>query len=201
MTNYSHLAPAATPAAAAGAGVPSSGMARVNDALAAFNTAVDTLTTNSTVLVTSSMSEMANTVDAVNTAADVVQHKQADLSAALRALFVVPVSPPAADNGQGGSQAPPASQFIRMAGPWTAGLLYGVIPNGPLTAVADNGGKWFAITRSKYIGLTQNSAISLNAVTGISTGLRREIQQPVRCAQPLQRGLHHGFFGGRPVNQ
>jgi hypothetical protein len=58
-----------------------------------------------------------------------------------------------------------------MAGPWTAGLLYGVIPNGPLTAVPDNGGKWFAITRGKYIGLTQNSAISLNAVTGISTGL------------------------------
>ncbi|KAJ7812598.1 hypothetical protein B0H13DRAFT_1926069 [Mycena leptocephala] len=52
---------------------------------------------------------------------------------------------------------------LHTLGPWLAGFLYAVTPLAPLTAVADNG--------DKYVGLTKNSAISHNAVTGISSGL------------------------------
>ncbi|KAJ7715849.1 hypothetical protein DFH07DRAFT_785538 [Mycena maculata] len=58
-----------------------------------------------------------------------------------------------------------------MDGPWIAGNLYGVVPMMPLQAVPDNQDKWFAITRGKYVGLTKNSAISINAVTGFAGAL------------------------------
>ncbi|KAJ7477058.1 hypothetical protein B0H11DRAFT_2235012 [Mycena galericulata] len=65
------------------------------------------------------------------------------------------------------TSAPGVSSLIRTAGPWIAGELYGVIPLHALAAVPDNGEKWFAITRGKYVGLTTNSAISINAVSGV----------------------------------
>jgi hypothetical protein len=68
----------------------------------------------------------------------------------------------------GGQPTPP---FIRTSGPWLAGLLFGVTPQSAIVAVPDDGGKWFAITRGRYVGLTKNSAISIHAVTGISGGL------------------------------
>jgi hypothetical protein len=88
------------------------------------------------------------------------------------------------------SQGNPSGQFIRMGAPWVAGLLYGVIPGASLTSIPDNGGKWFAITRGKYIGLTQNSAISLNAVTGISTGLSEKFGSQADALNHFN-GAHH----------
>ncbi|KAJ7102961.1 hypothetical protein C8R43DRAFT_1141083 [Mycena crocata] len=67
--------------------------------------------------------------------------------------------------------APLQGPMFRNSAPWVAGALYTVVPKEPLVAVPDNNEKWFAITRGKYVGLTKNSAISLNAVTGISTAL------------------------------
>ncbi|KAJ6454923.1 hypothetical protein C8R47DRAFT_1228445 [Mycena vitilis] len=66
----------------------------------------------------------------------------------------------------------PTSPFVRTSGPWVAGRIYGVVPQGPLVAMADAGeGKWYAITRGRYVGLTKNSAISLHATSGVSSGL------------------------------
>jgi hypothetical protein len=45
------------------------------------------------------------------------------------------------------------------------------VPGAQLTAIPDNGEKWFAITRGRYVGLTTNSAISLAAVTGVPGAL------------------------------
>lgn len=82
------------------------------------------------------------------------------------------------DQGQGQTTAAPSApaqapqgSVIRSTAPWIAGHLYSVVPPVALSAVPDNSGKWFAITRGQYIGLTQNSAISLNAVSGFSTAL------------------------------
>jgi hypothetical protein len=61
--------------------------------------------------------------------------------------------------------------FLHNTAPWLSGYLYSVVPQSPLGPIPDNGEKWFAVTRGKYVGLTKNSAISLNGVTGISTAL------------------------------
>jgi hypothetical protein len=66
---------------------------------------------------------------------------------------------------------PTNTGFLHSSPPWIAGHLYNVVPLAPLTAIPDHGEKWFAITRGKYVGLTNNSAISLNAVTGVASGL------------------------------
>ncbi|KAJ7684874.1 hypothetical protein DFH06DRAFT_1313252 [Mycena polygramma] len=66
--------------------------------------------------------------------------------------------------------AAPSTRF-RTTGPWIAGSLYTVIPAEHLSAVPDNNDKWFAITSGKYVGLTKNTALSLNAVVGVSNAL------------------------------
>ncbi|KAJ7839308.1 hypothetical protein B0H13DRAFT_1911328 [Mycena leptocephala] len=174
MTNYGYSAPAAS---VAGAGVPAAivqQMRAVNAALAALTTAVDALNLSASTLVTTSMNDMATALDGVSVSADAVQQAHADVHTSFNALLSMAPSVSFVAAVQAAASAPtnaPAQQFIRTGAPWTAGLLYSVIPAAPLNAVPDNGGKWFAITRGKYIGLTQNSAISLNAVTGVSTGL------------------------------
>ncbi|KAJ7075706.1 hypothetical protein B0H15DRAFT_956204 [Mycena belliarum] len=67
----------------------------------------------------------------------------------------------------------PTPAHIGMVGPWVAGRLYGVVPQAHLTPALDASpaDKWYAITRGTYVGLTRNSAVSLHAVTGISTAL------------------------------
>ncbi|KAJ7512306.1 hypothetical protein B0H11DRAFT_1898797 [Mycena galericulata] len=66
------------------------------------------------------------------------------------------------------------SADVHTTGPWVAGKLYGVIPLAPLQPIPDNGGRWYAITRGTYVGLTNNSAVSLNAVTGVPTAITKK---------------------------
>ncbi|KAJ7618263.1 hypothetical protein DFH06DRAFT_1144833 [Mycena polygramma] len=61
---------------------------------------------------------------------------------------------------------------LQMSAPWVAGALYGVIPEGPLALVADRGEKWYAITKGKYIGVTNSGAVADHAVTRVSHALR-----------------------------
>ncbi|KAJ7670621.1 hypothetical protein DFH06DRAFT_1124936 [Mycena polygramma] len=159
MTNDTfHSAPAASNAAGAGSGfspspLPSQGPPPPFQTMApaaqnpAPNTAVDL--DNALLAMNNAVDAMANATTAFFQAADLV-------NASVAALRAPPV---ASTNGT-----------IASTGPWVAGL-YDVIPAEPLRAIPDNGDKWYAITRGKYVGLTRNSAVSLNAVTGISTGL------------------------------
>jgi hypothetical protein len=79
-----------------------------------------------------------------------------------------------------------------MSGPWIAGTLYGVVPETDLVAIADNSEKWYAITRGKYVSVTTNSAISLNATVGISSGLSD------KCSSQAAALLH--FNSARQIN-
>ncbi|KAJ7436812.1 hypothetical protein B0H11DRAFT_1936409 [Mycena galericulata] len=72
----------------------------------------------------------------------------------------------------GAAPAPATGGGIRMTGPWVAGRLYSVVPTGPLTAVPDNAEKWFAITKGRYIGVTNSAAIADGAVSRVSNSLR-----------------------------
>ncbi|KAJ7469884.1 hypothetical protein B0H11DRAFT_1920495 [Mycena galericulata] len=85
--------------------------------------------------------------------------------------------------------AAPANPFIQVSGPWRAGVLYGVVPLYDLEAVPDNGEKWFAITRGRYVGLTKNSAISLHAVTGVSTALSDKLNSQAEALEYFNDAL------------
>ncbi|KAJ7613328.1 hypothetical protein DFH06DRAFT_1146984 [Mycena polygramma] len=167
MTDHGHLAPAAANT------VVGAVIANIQQSLDVLSAAVDTLSGCASSLVATSMLDMGDAIGSVVAAADAVCCAQDDVDAAFKALGPLPSSAQAAPAPPPFVPAP-TNMFIRSMGPWTAGLLYSVIPAAPLTTVPDNGGKWHAITRSKYIGLTQNSAVSLNAITGISTGLSQK---------------------------
>ncbi|KAJ7601973.1 hypothetical protein DFH06DRAFT_1343555 [Mycena polygramma] len=183
MTNHGHVAPAAANTVA-GAGAL---IANIQQSLDVLSAAVDTLSGCTSSLVATSMLDMGDAIGSVVAAADAVRRAQEDVDAAFKALGPLPTSAQAA--------APPpfvpvpTNTFIRSTGPWNAGVLYSVIPAAPLSAVPDNGGKWHAITRGKYIGLTQNSAVSLNAVTGISTGLSQKFSNQADALNSFNAAL------------
>ncbi|KAJ7030560.1 hypothetical protein C8F04DRAFT_1263681 [Mycena alexandri] len=182
MNDFQTSAPAASNGAA-GAG------AQVRAALNRLGGAIDELTARSTA-VTAAPISVADALVAVEDVTDSVSHAFEVLKAVISLMpgganAPAPAAPTAPALMPGGANAPaPAAptapapplgsavaSLIRSTGPWAAGYLYGVVPLGPLSSVPDNGGKWFAITRGTYVGLTQNSAISLSAVTGVSTAL------------------------------
>ncbi|KAJ7038542.1 hypothetical protein C8F04DRAFT_1179560 [Mycena alexandri] len=65
-----------------------------------------------------------------------------------------------------------ASQGLQFTGPWIAGAVYGVVPGGPLTMIPDNGERWYAIARGRYLSVTNSATIADGAVTRVSHGLR-----------------------------
>ncbi|KAJ6489314.1 hypothetical protein C8R47DRAFT_1215661 [Mycena vitilis] len=131
------------------------------------------------------MADMGDGIAAVAAAADTVLNAHATVSATFSSVVLAPA--PAA------STAPAqANGFVRLTGPWIAGRVYSVIPTANLASVADNGGKWFSITRGKYIGLTQNSAVALTAVTGISTGLMQKFSNQTDALNNFNSALASG---------
>ncbi|KAJ7154641.1 hypothetical protein C8R46DRAFT_1227473 [Mycena filopes] len=170
MTDHSnHPAPAAAgPPAAAGAGAAP---IDVNGALAALLSAVDALTAQANGLIGISMTDMPAALSNLATVANAVHQASNHVSSAVANLPVAAAPGPTAPTF---TTASPVSALIRHNAPWTSGFLYTVVPAAPLAAVPDNGGKWFAITRGRYIGLTQNSAVSLSSVSGVSTAMSQK---------------------------
>ncbi|KAJ7922182.1 hypothetical protein B0H13DRAFT_2317791 [Mycena leptocephala] len=80
----------------------------------------------------------------------------------------------AADAAAAAAPAAPAAPvpFVQSTGPWIAGSLFNVVPAAPLAAVPDNGEKWYAITKGKYVGLTPHNLLSSGAVMGVSSALQ-----------------------------
>ncbi|KAJ7688916.1 hypothetical protein B0H16DRAFT_1752991 [Mycena metata] len=168
-THYQFLAPQASPRAAGAASVP----AAVTSALVELGGTVDVLAAHTDAVSTAPLTEVPNALAGVAHAADAVHTALTALTAAINAAALFAAPSPA--------MPPVLSNFIRNSGPWIAGLLYSVIPSASLQAVPGNGSKWHAITRGKYVGLTQDLAISLSAVTGVSTGLREKFNTQVEA--------------------
>ncbi|KAJ7439804.1 hypothetical protein B0H11DRAFT_1934169 [Mycena galericulata] len=56
---------------------------------------------------------------------------------------------------------------------WMAGELYNEVPTGHLTSVRDNGNGWYVVIRGRAIGVTQDNALALSAVLGVSNNAMR----------------------------
>ncbi|KAJ7020551.1 hypothetical protein C8F04DRAFT_1274945 [Mycena alexandri] len=63
----------------------------------------------------------------------------------------------------------PASTAGTIA-PWTAGILYGVVPDLHLHdfTVQDDGRPWYSIVRGRSVGITQDHSLASRAVLGVS---------------------------------
>ncbi|KAJ7770409.1 hypothetical protein B0H16DRAFT_1451893 [Mycena metata] len=175
MTDLSALAPAASPVGGAGVSprlhAPLDGLAAAVDTMGAAVASLATVHREQCVpavsLALCSFHPVPTVIANVTTAYEAVTAAAAQVAAAAASD-----SASATPHPSGPPAAGPASQpLIRTSGPWIAGFLYAVVPNAPLGAVPDNGEKWFAITRGRYIGLTTNAAIAINATGGVSGGL------------------------------
>ncbi|KAJ7457078.1 hypothetical protein FB451DRAFT_1183586 [Mycena latifolia] len=187
MTDLSQTpAPAAMPVVGAGAPAPAASLAmaiqEVTNAVVVITDAAAAAEAAAAGVASSPANLMAASLDNFSTALADVLSAAMDIGAAARDLvghFQNPLAPvnapapvPAPAPVIATAPAPAAAaSIVRMTGPWVAGTLYGVVPGAPLAAIPDSNEKWFAITRGKYVGLTRNSAISLNAVTGITSAL------------------------------
>ncbi|KAJ7607447.1 hypothetical protein DFH06DRAFT_1347483 [Mycena polygramma] len=109
------------------------------------------------------------------------------------------------DGAPASSPAPPSSpdaptpapwtapRGVQLTGPWVAGAVYGVVPAGPLAVVPEanqvHTGKWYAITRGRYVGVTHSTAICDAAVTRVSHGLRAVYDTQYEAVQAFNDAL------------
>ncbi|KAJ7266203.1 hypothetical protein C8J57DRAFT_1718152 [Mycena rebaudengoi] len=65
----------------------------------------------------------------------------------------------------------PTTPVLRTVGPWVVEGLYLVVPSGPLTAIIDDGEEhlWYSITKGRYVGVTTVNALTMAAVTRVSS--------------------------------
>ncbi|KAJ7169145.1 hypothetical protein C8R43DRAFT_945104 [Mycena crocata] len=197
MTTPQALAPAAA-ATAAVAGVGPTPREQVARALVALTTSISSVNAAASVIDYPLFREVTTAL------LDEVSVAQVALADAVAELLASESPPPPnckllthryrsipADGETVISRAPTPG-FIRGTGPWIAGNLYGVVPTAHIVAVPDHNEKWFAITRGKYIGLTKNSAISLNAVTGVSSGLADRCSSQADTVEYFNEALDAG---------
>ncbi|KAJ7811361.1 hypothetical protein B0H13DRAFT_2383927 [Mycena leptocephala] len=104
------------------------------------------------------------------------------------------VSHPAIAVAAAAAATAPATAGVRMTGPWVAGAIYGVVPAGPLAIVPDNGEKWYAITKGRYVGVTNNLAIADAAVTRVSHALRASYSSQVDAVAAFNQALSMPFL-------
>ncbi|KAJ7601382.1 hypothetical protein DFH06DRAFT_1350562 [Mycena polygramma] len=178
MAQFNSLAPAVPLTGGAGAST-------FQDALRALATAVGSVKAANALLATSSVADMFTSIAALDVAIDAVGVAAADVASMAPGA---PPPPPAAP----AAPAPALGSVFRSGAPWRAGLLYIVTPAAPLAAVPDNGEKWYAITRGRYVGITKNSAVSLNATTGISSGLSEKMASQQDALDHFNTALESG---------
>ncbi|KAJ7860161.1 hypothetical protein B0H13DRAFT_2355767 [Mycena leptocephala] len=67
-------------------------------------------------------------------------------------------------------------------------------PRGPLAIVPDNGEKWYAITKGRYVGVTNNLAIADAAVTRVSHALCASYSSQVDAVAAFNQALSMPFL-------
>ncbi|KAK6993082.1 hypothetical protein R3P38DRAFT_3224092 [Favolaschia claudopus] len=93
---------------------------------------------------------------------------------------------------------PPVPAGLRTQGPWLAGWLYLVVPPQHLQHIAeptydnpDDAPRWYSINKGRYVGVTTNNGLALNAVSGVSGSKKHRSQVAALAAfnQMLDYGM------------
>ncbi|KAJ7348645.1 hypothetical protein DFH08DRAFT_960026 [Mycena albidolilacea] len=64
----------------------------------------------------------------------------------------------------------------RSVGPWEAGSVFSVVPPQPLASIPVPAGDeelWYCILKGKFVGVTQNHPLAVDAVLGVSNNSMR----------------------------
>ncbi|KAJ7484068.1 hypothetical protein B0H11DRAFT_2231800 [Mycena galericulata] len=90
---------------------------------------------------------------------------------------VYSVAAPAGPAGQPPSTSV-ADPTLEQPAPYVAGILYAEIPTSylPSNGVVDNGQGWYAVFKGRKVGITQNNAVALEAVVGVSNNAMRSFK-------------------------
>ncbi|KAJ7433176.1 hypothetical protein B0H11DRAFT_2259700 [Mycena galericulata] len=90
--------------------------------------------------------------------------------------------------------APPTRRTgLQTTGPWIVGELYSVVPSGPLALVPDHGEKFYAITKGRYVGVTNNNAFADGAVSRVSHALRAQYDSQAEAVTVFNDALASGL--------
>lgn len=78
---------------------------------------------------------------------------------------------------------------VQYTGPWIAGEVYGIVPDGPLDMVPDQSERWYAITKGRYVGVTNSVAVADGSVTRVSHALRASYGSQAEAVQAFNNAL------------
>ncbi|KAJ7758929.1 hypothetical protein DFH07DRAFT_772276 [Mycena maculata] len=92
----------------------------------------------------------------------------------------------------------PNTQGFHTSGPWVAGNLYVVIPTAPLLPIPEDpipddqeAPLWYAITRGRYIGVTLNNGLAINAVVGVRANNMKSYKTQALAISAFNEALHY----------
>ncbi|KAJ7430875.1 hypothetical protein B0H11DRAFT_2389626 [Mycena galericulata] len=98
------------------------------------------------------------------------------------------------------NHAAPAPVGFQTRGPWLAGVLYVVVPAGPLLPVAeeprdadDEGPIWYCITKAKYVGVHLSQPMAINAVLGVPGNAMKSYKTQALAVAAFNEMLQYGM--------
>jgi hypothetical protein len=79
------------------------------------------------------------------------------------------------------------------------GVVYTVVPPHPLAPLSyDDGEPWYGILKGKYVGVTQNHALALDGIIGVSRNSMRSYKSQVAAVDAFNAALTAGVVEVRP---
>jgi hypothetical protein len=86
-------------------------------------------------------------------------------------------------------------------GPWEAGSIFSVVPPQPLASILVPAGDeelWYCILKGKFVGVTQNHPLAIDAVLGVSNNSMRSYKTQALALVAFNSALTLSIVEVRP---
>ncbi|KAK6966334.1 hypothetical protein R3P38DRAFT_2816415, partial [Favolaschia claudopus] len=89
---------------------------------------------------------------------------------------------------------PRLAERLRSEGPWEVNQIYSVVPEEPLHGIEDDAPitEWYSITRGRFVGVTEQYAVSDIAITGVAYGARKAYPNQDEALYAFNKALAWG---------
>ncbi|KAJ7605234.1 hypothetical protein DFH06DRAFT_1150625 [Mycena polygramma] len=101
--------------------------------------------------------------------------------------------------GSAASPRPALISHIHTSGPWTAGRLFSVVPPCPLVSAGETDEMWYAITKGRFIGVTNIHALEQAAIIRVSGAAHKGYPTQAAALRAFNAALYYNACEVVPV--
>ncbi|KAJ7826543.1 hypothetical protein B0H13DRAFT_2374342 [Mycena leptocephala] len=107
--------------------------------------------------------------------------------------LTVVVAPASTESASPTPAASLHSAQIHASGPWVAGRMFSVVPPSPLAATGETNDTWYAITRGRFVGVTNIHALNQAAIIRVSGAAHRGYTTQAAAVRAFNLALEGGY--------